>query len=651
MQNRFGLKDFVLMVLVIVVGVIAFLAMYRADRQHEQIQQIDSNMQTARDQIQTMRRQFEEEQQANREILRETLQAEVALLRDQIDRLGESGSGLSVAEGTDPVVALHPWARPGVEVTEPKRYTWPSDPTQVEGFQVGGEFVEIFEAQPPKITPYFYTDVYGRRIVDGTVNESLGRYDPVTLQMVGLLGEAWQLDPEGMWLRVKIDDRARFSDGEPVTADDFKFTFDEIIFNPEHDTARFQSTLNVIDEVRVIDEKVVEFAFVKPQFTNKSAALGMYVLPKHYYEQFTATQMNEATGLLMGSGPYKLDALDPEDQWTQGSDIVLVRNDNYWGEQPPIARLRYTVRQDAVPRLATFENGEGHMMRPTPDQFTQKTREPNFMEESYALDWANMRSGFAFIAWNTGERNGRLTPFHDTRVRRAMTMLIDREGIVRDVYQGLAEVATSPFAVGSDQVNPAIEPLPHDPERAAELLADAGWIDRDNDGWLENEAGQEFEFEYLRSTLTSPTSRLLWARLKQGWEEAGIRPVLRAVDWSVMKESVDSRDYDAVTFAWSASSPESDPYQLWHSDSIANAGDNFSQWRNDEKDRLIEQGRATLDYDERMTIWHELHRVMHEEQPYTFLLNPKWLRFISRDVGNVQAYPIGLDINEMFMFD
>lgn len=651
MQNRFGLKDFVLMVLVIVVGVVTWLSMVQNDRQHGELQAIENSVQNAQTQIQTIRRQFDEAQDAQREVLRETLRAEVAALRDQIDRLGESAAGISVGEGADPVVMRFPWARPGVEVTEPERYSWTSDPREQEGFRMGGEFVEIFEAQPPKITPYFYTDVYGRRIVDGPVNESLGRYDPVTLRMVGLLGEAWQMDPEGMWLRVKIDDRARFSDGEPVTAEDFKFTFDDIVFNPQHDTARFQSTLNVIDEVVVVDEKVVEFKFEKPQFTNMSAALGMYVLPKHFYEGFTPTQMNEATGLLMGSGPYKLESLNPDDQWVQGEDIVLVRNENYWGEQPPIDRLRYIVRQDAVPRLTAFENDEGQMMRPTPDQFTQKTREPSFMEESHALNWSNMRSGFAFIAWNTGERNGQLTPFHDPKVRLAMTMLIDREGIVRDVYQGLAEVATGPFPVGSDQVNPEIEPWPHDPARAAELLAEAGWIDRDNDGWLENAEGQEFEFEYLRSTLTSPTSRLLWARLKQGWEDAGIRPVLRAVDWSVMKDAVDSRDYDAVTFAWSASSPESDPYQLWHSDSIDNAGDNFSQWRNEEKDRLIVEGRATLDYEERMEIWHELHRVMHEEQPYTFLLNPQWLRFISRDVGNVNAYPIGLDVNEMFMLD
>jgi len=111
---------------------------------------------------------------------------------------------------------------------------------------------------------------------------------------------------------------------------------------------------------------------------------------------------------------------------------------------------------------------------------------------------------------------------------------------------------------------------------------------------------------------------------------------------------MDNRDFDAITMQWSQSSPESDPQQLWHSSSIPNRGDNFIQWSNPRADDLITRGRSTLDDAERMKIWHELHEVFHEEQPYTFMLNSPWIRFISRDVKNVHTYPIGLDRNEMF---
>jgi len=100
--------------------------------------------------------------------------------------------------------------------------------------------------------------------------------------------------------------------------------------------------------------------------------------------------------------------------------------------------------------------------------------------------------------------------------------------------------------------------------------------------------------------------------------------------------------------AWSASSPESDPYQLWHSASIQNQGDNFAQWNSPEADRLIDLGRATLDDDERMRVWHRLHQLIHDEQPYTFLLALPWIRFIDRDVANIHPYPSGLNKEEWY---
>src|SRR5690606_2605372 len=151
------------------------------------------------------------------------------------------------------------WAREGGAKVE----WWPvpnfvTDPTKNPDFAVGGTFTEIFEAQPPTYTPYRYADVYGRRIVD-VVCESLGQYHPQTLKLQGVLAEAWQYDTGGLWLRVKIRDNARYSDGVPVTAEDVRFTFHDIAFNPEIEADRFRSTLNVIDKVEVVSDKVVDF--------------------------------------------------------------------------------------------------------------------------------------------------------------------------------------------------------------------------------------------------------------------------------------------------------------------------------------------------------------------------------------------------------
>src|SRR5690606_1033251 len=115
-----------------------------------------------------------------------------------------------------------------------------------EGYRLGGSFTEVFEAQPSKITPVLAEDVYGRRIYAQVV-ESLATWDPETLAMRGLLAEAWQQDPEGMWVRVKIRDNARFSDGKPVTAEDVRWSFHDYINNPELETESLRSIMTSID--------------------------------------------------------------------------------------------------------------------------------------------------------------------------------------------------------------------------------------------------------------------------------------------------------------------------------------------------------------------------------------------------------------------
>ncbi len=618
MQDRFGLKDFVLWVAVLVLAVLTVLRMLQGDRVWKELQAVRS------------------------------LVGEQRQIVTQMQVKLDSGDFVASGGGTaGRVTRDESWARPGVPVTWPKPFLMAHDPTQLPGYSEGGTFTEIFEAQFPKIVPFTYTDVYGRRIIEDLACESLAAYDTVTLEYRALLGEAWQIDPELMWIRVKINDRAVFSDGVPVTAEDVRFTFENIIMNPDIEAERFRSTMRVIESVVPLSEKVVEFRFREARFNNDTEALRFVILPKHFYEQFSPAEYNRATGLLMGSGAYKLERLDPNNQWKPGEPVVMVRNDQYWGRRPAIDRHRFTVVQDNIARLTAYENGDGDMMRATPEQFAIKSEDAGFVARHRTMAWVNMRSGYAYISWNCGLRNGRPTPFVDPRVRLAMTMLLDRERINRDFYAGLATVATGPFNPETAQSNPEIEPWPYNPERAKELLTEAGWIDRNNDGILENERGDRFSFDF---TVSSGSSLALQVGnyLKDQCARIGIIVNIDVQDWSIGDSKRKARDFDAMTLAWSWSRPEVDPMQIWHSRSIDNQGDNYVQWRNAEADELIEAGQRAIDREERQRIWHRLHTIIHEEQPYTFLLNIPWIRFVNNRVENVHPAATGVDKREFF---
>jgi peptide/nickel transport system substrate-binding protein len=485
------------------------------------------------------------------------------------------------------------------------------------------------------------------------VCEALGTFDPKTLKMVGQLADGWQIDPDGLWIRAHINPLAHFSDGQPVTAEDVRWTYLDFINNPLIEAERTRSTQDNLKDVKVIDDHTVEFVFKEPLFTNILIAFGDPILPKHYYAKFEPSQVNQATGMLMGSGQFRLEKLPkgPDDlasQWTPGQDVVLVRNEQYWATPAPLAGMRFRTIKDDLGRLVAYRNGEGSMMLPTSPQFNKLMKdEPQFEKGSYMLKWTNMRCGYSFIAWQCGPRNGKVTPFADKRVRKAMTMLLDRERMIRDIWDGIGIVSKGPMNPESPASDPSVAPLPFDPEKAKALLAEAGWKDRDGDGILENEKGDKFTFEYTYATGGEISERI--ARFtKDSYGKAGIVMTTRPVDWSRYQELLKLRDFDAITMGWGANAPESDPRQIWHSESIKEGGDNFTQWNSPTCDALIEKGRRTMNEADRMLVWRQFEACVAEDQPYTFVRVTPWLRLVKRDFGNVNTYKTGLEPQEFF---
>jgi peptide/nickel transport system substrate-binding protein len=661
MQNRFGFKDFVILAVVFIVGVLVALQMQQTDRAWARIGDIQAKMTE-------IEKQFASG--GNDDLRREISELKTAIANRPININLGGVSSRDVSVGTDdPMVpdgtnaeaatAMdESWARPGVKIARRESTGFTSDPEAVPGFKDGGEFTEIFGARMPRITPYLSGDVYSRRVLDQVV-EPLGSYDPETLQIKGVLADAWQFDPDGMWLRVHLDPRAIFSDGMPVTAEDVRWTVEDFIKNTRIEAERSRSTLDMIEAVKVIDDRTVEFVFNKAVFTNLDYTLGIYVLPKHVYAPLEESVINQSTGILVGSGPFRLEVMDVDNQWSPGEDVVIVRNERYWGaEKPALESMRFKVITEPTAALVGFRNGDGDMLTPSSTQYSKLRKDGDFLQNNAIYKWVNMRSGYSFIGWQCGRRggppDGRWTPFHDQRVRRAMTMILDREQMIRSIWAGVGVVSTGPNSPSSPSSNPDISPWPYDPAAAKALLAEAGWADADGDGILEYQRddeffskGMPFKFEFT-ITNSGETSERIISYLVSQCGESGIICEPRVVDWSFYSDMLKRRDFDAMIMAWSASSPESDPKQIWHRLSILDQGDNFIQWDSPAASDLIDKGRAAMDRDERMLVWHDFHSVIHEEQPYTFLRVSPWIRFINREIGNVQTYPIGLETGEFF---
>jgi peptide/nickel transport system substrate-binding protein len=633
MENRFGFKDFVLMTLVVIVGILVVWQMWQADLQYKQVKKLSAdltNLSTSFAGVQ--RNTVAIEQQTT------TLSKELAQARQQLQDLSARGVAIAANPATAAANPAPVAPTPGTAViADPKDPFWRIKAARaMDNFQEGDWLVDNFGARVGKITPLISSDIYGATVQARTLETLLTR-DPETLEYMPLLAESYQISDDGLSVTYKLRRGVVFSDGAPFTASDVTFTIERIM-DPVLDAARTRSYF--IDnglKVEALDEYTVKFTLAKPYFELLSITGDLAILPRHFYSKYTAQQMNDNPGLILGSGPYRMQT---PDGWRPGEPLILVRNERYWGTPPAYNRIVYREVQEDAASTVMFRNGELDILPATPQQFEQMKKDESITSRANALAYYSMLGGYTYIAWNQ-ERAGKKTPFADVRVRRAMTLLIDRQRLADEIWLGFGQPATGPFAPGNPQADPNIKALPYDPAAAKKLLEEAGFIDRNGDGVVEDAQGNALKFEF-----TFPSGNEISTKValfvKDNLAKGGVQAEIKGTDWPTLVERLTKSQFDAVTLGW-ASSVESDLFQIFHSSQIADGGDNRTRHSNPELDRYIELARGTVNREQRMKYWNRAHQIIHEDQPYTFLLNRQALRFFDKRITNVEKAKMGLN--------
>jgi peptide/nickel transport system substrate-binding protein len=603
MDNRFGFKDLILVVLLLVLIVSVWLAMKQYDRQWSMLAGINDTLQDQNDQLKE---------------LGQRLAQGVAV------RPGSNGNSANSQNGKPSrnLAAVFDRIAAAAEMSD---------------FSPGDWHVQAVGATIGKLTPLTSSDVY-QSMVAGYVLESLATRDPATLEWKPVIARSWQISDDGLTIHFQMRGDVRFSDGRPLTARDIVFSY-EWIMNPKVAAPRDRAYYSKIQSVTADGDHRVTFKLAEPYFKGFEICAGLSILAEHYYGQFTEAQFNEEPGLLFGSGPYRL-SVDPV-EWKPGSGKVeLLRNDRYWGLAPAFARIVFREITDETARLVAFRNGEIDVFNPRPEQYIGLKNDKPLLEEKDLYEYETITGGYRYVAWNQS-RNDKPTLFADRRVRRAMTLLTDRQEMTRALMVGLATVNSGPFHRLSKQANAEVEPWPYDPKGARTLLAEAGFKDRDADGVIENAQGEPFEFKLIYPSGIINYQQMV-LHLKDAYARAGIVLEPDPLEWTIMLQRIGQRDYDAMTLGWSGSI-ESDPFQIFHSAQISEGGDNYVHYRNERLDELIDKARVTMDEAARLKLWHEVHAILHEDQPYTFLWTQRAVVFVDKRIRNVQRVKLGLN--------
>ena len=518
----------------------------------------------------------------------------------------------------------------------------------------GGKISMVINAEPPNLNPLICNEATASAF-NSLCSASLGSRNLENPDIFEpMIAESWEISQDKKVFHIKLRRGVKYCDvTDPVTgkehkdvevtAEDFKFIVD-VIKNENVNCAHLRAYYQDLEKIEVVNDYEFKVFWKKPFYGSVACTLDLSPLARHFYapdgkfdpEKFNSDHLRNK--MIVNCGPYQLE------KWEKAKRLVFKRNPKYFGEKygiaPPLDERVYEVISHPNTCFQALLSGRINMLGLTPEQWIKRTGTAEFTsgklrKERYLLPQ------YTYIGYN--QKN---PLFQDRRVRNALTHLVDRERICRDIYHGLAEVAVTPFFPRSRFANPDLKALEFNPAKAKELLKEAGWRDTDGDGILDKD-GKKFKFTMLQIA-TSSIQQKLMPLLKEEFAAAGVDMSIQVIEWSNYLQRLDQRTYDACCLGWS-SNFDPDMYQVWHSSQMFQGGSNHISYANKELDKLIEDMRSEFDPAKRIELAHKMGKIFHTDQPYTFLVWPYSLSAVSSQYKNLKLYPAGLEVTPAWL--
>ncbi|MEE9568677.1 MAG: peptide-binding protein, partial [Candidatus Binatia bacterium] len=504
-------------------------------------------------------------------------------------------------------------------------------------------------SDPEQLNPLTSNDA-GANSILGYIFQGLLTRDPRTLELKPLLAESRPvISADKFTYTFKIRRDATFQDGIPLTGEDVLFSIKALkcpLVNAPFIRVYYASVV----DAELVDDYTIRFITKEPYFLNENMLGGIDVLPRHFYDpenllkDVTVREVSRGDSQLpdnvrrfadnfnknynrnpMGSGPYKFQ------NWKTGQEVVLVRDQNFWGngkqgiDQPYLDVYRYRVINNLDAALVRLKSGGLDTMGLQPLQHLRQTRSKRFQKNYQKLLYFS--PGFTYIGWNNAH-----PIFRDKRVRKAMTHLTNRKQMVKAILFSFGQVIDSPIYRFRPEYDESLVSIPYDPKKALGLLREAGWKDTDGDGVLDkviDGKSTPFRFE-IKFNSGNTIRKSVVLTLQDELKKHGISVSVRQLDWTIFLDDVKNHKFDAMVLGWAMSVRDPDSFQVWHSSQAENKGSNMISYKNARVDKILEDYRREFDPKIRIEMYREFQRILHDEQPYTFLFMSKRISAVHR---------------------
>jgi len=485
---------------------------------------------------------------------------------------------------------------------------------EAEGTE-GGDLVIAALSDATILDPHISSDVPSGN-VQINIYETLTTFDE-ELELQPLLAESWEAIDVTVWdFKLRLD--VSFTVGAEFNAEAVKTNLDRLL---DDELASPRAILfNVIDEVIAVDDYTVQmvtehpFAPLPSHFAHYASSM---ISPEVIQADYDAVEDGENFGTYVNENPVGT-GIFTYNSWDPGVEIILDRNDEYWGEPANVDSVTFRVVAEDLTRIADLETGGAHIIDPVMAPHVEQLENAEGINP-YITDGATI----TYLGFNVEKE-----PFTDPRVRRAVSMALNKQEMVDGILEGTGEVAVGPINSTQFGYSDDIESLEYDLDAARDLLAEAGYEDGFESTIWTNDSQERIDI----ATYT-----------QEGLREIGIDVEIEVVEWGAYLEATGNGEHEMFILGLSLGTMDADypMHMMFHSQNIGPPG-NRSFMQSDEFDEMLYEARIEQDEDAREQMYIEATEWLNEESPMAFLYHPAQIMGYADGVNGFWADGSGL---------
>jgi peptide/nickel transport system substrate-binding protein len=540
----------------------------------------------------------------------------------QFDRFLAEWSRRDFLRGMGGALAFSAFLAGGVEFLEACGGN--STQTNTQNVVKGGHLVEGVISDIGNVNPIFSNDTASATI-GGLSYAGLITTDVHGNLIPRLATAVPSVESDQVTYKATLKDNLKWSDGQPITADDVVYTF-QLMFDPQYKavTSRYRAQLEAhLDSVTAPDQKTIIFKTKGPYAPFLYSFIGIGILPKHVWSTLQPGAINSSP---MNQVPTVVSGFMIPVKWDKGTQYQMKRNDLYYGGPTHLDSYFFKVVADGVQVANQLKTGEIDVGQPDLSQWDSLANVQNIDRISYVAP------SFDYYIHNLdAAKTPKAAIFDDVQVRKALLTALDRKAVAQKVYFGLAAPADSSVSAAQWVHTTPKTQYPFDLAKANQMLDAAGWV-KGSDG-IRAKNGVRMEWE-LRTNSGNKVRETLITVLADQWKQIGANVTTNPVQFpQLVTQLSQTRQFEMILLGI-AEGLDPDVTQLWSSKSIGGGALNGMGYKNPKVDDLLDQAVVTLDKNKRKGLYQQIQEILMEDLPASLITYPKGLWGVSKRVKN-----------------